>query len=347
MSGRDPTPSKTMPAAKPSVKALAPKRLVRLAYLKAAREIDRRTAKVKSLNLALQGGGALGAFTWGVLDRLSEERSLRVPAISGASAGALNAALYVSGLVRGGGPGAREALQAFWSDVADAVAAASFIFPPMFSAQTEIWRQAFGDPGAYAVNPLRAILEKHVDIEALRAPSAPALFVSATHVTTARARIFTNAEMSVDVLLASACLPNIHPTVWIDGEPYWDGGLSANPALAPLAAHEANKTLLVRLLPSGAETPPKSGRDIDAYLKNFMFARPLDDELARIQHDPASGMGGLDIIDLSDHAPDARLDSRPSSSFVKGLFAKGRDAAGDYLGASRRAGGAEKISASA
>jgi NTE family protein len=309
------------------LKEARPARLLRLAYIKAAREIDRRTAKAQTLNLALQGGGALGAFTWGVLDRLSHERSLRIGAISGASAGALNAALFVSGLVRGGGPGAREALQSFWSDVADAAAAASFIFPPMFSAQTEIWRQAFGDAGAFAVNPLRAILEKHVDIEALRAPEAPALFVSATHVTTAKPRIFANAEMSVDVLLASACLPNIHPAVWIDGEPYWDGGFSANPALAPLAGHEADRTLLVRLIASGAETPPKSGKDVDAYLKNYMFSRPLDDELARLKDFP-----DLDVISLGDYAPDARLDSRPSASFVKGLFAKGRDAAEDYLG---------------
>ncbi len=312
-------------------------RLVRLAWLKAARVLDRRTAKARVINLALQGGGALGAFTWGALDRLSAERVLSIGAISGASAGALNAALFASGLVRGGGPGARQALQSFWTDIADAAAAAAFVFPPMFSLQTDIWRQAFADAGALSVNPLRAMLEKHVDIGALRAPEAPALYISATHVRTARPRVFTNADISIDALLASACLPNLHPTVWIGGEPYWDGGFSANPPLAPLTGGDANRTLLVRLIPSGAETPPKSGKDVDAYLKNLMFSRPLDEELARLNTGPAAGRLDLDIIDLADYAPDARLDSRPTPQFVKGLFAKGRAAAEAFLNREREA----------
>ena len=323
-----------------------PARRLRLAYLKAARELDRRAAKPRTMNLALQGGGVLGAFTWGVLDRLSHERTLAVKAVSGASAGALNAALYISGFVTGGGAGARQALKSFWTDIADASAFASFLYSPMtLGAQADLWRQAFTNPGALTANPLRSALAKHVDIDALKSPEAPRLFVSATHVPTAKARIFTNADMSFDALLASACLPNIHPTVWIEGEPYWDGGFTANPALAPLADIEADRTLLVRLIQSGAGDLPKSSTEVDAYMKNLLFNRSLDDELARFRD--------IDLIAIGDHETKAQISSRPTPALIKSLHEKGLGAAETYLDSIRRTpeknegGGAEKVSATA
>jgi NTE family protein len=330
----------------------APARRVKVAYRKAARDFDRRTMKPLSLNLALQGGGVLGAFTWGVLDRLSHERALDVKAITGASAGALNAALFASGYATGGASGARAALKGFWGDIADASAFASLFFSPaMLGAQTELWRQAFGHSGALSVNPLRSALAKNIDIEALRAPEAPALFVSATHVTTATARIFTNADITIDALLASACLPNLHPTVWIDGEPYWDGGFSANPALAPLARSEADRTLLVRLIQSGSDALPKSGAEVDAYMKNLLFNRSLDDELARLGDMPAA-LRDMDVIALGDYETDAQISSRPTPALIRSLHEKGEGAAEDYLATIRSASGGrkpggEKISVSA
>lgn len=299
-------------------------RRLKLAYLKAARELDRRGAKPLSLNLALQGGGVLGAFTWGVLDRLSQERALAVKAITGASAGALNAALFISGFMTGGGAGARQAMKSFWTDIADASAFASLLYSPMtLGAQADLWRHAFANPGALSTNPLRSALAKHVDIGAIKSPEAPRLFVSATHVPTAKARIFTNADMSFDALLASACLPNVHPTVWIEGEPYWDGGFTANPALAPLAGVAADRTLLVRLIQPGAGELPKSGAEVDAYMKNLLFNRSLDDELARF--------GDIDVIAIGDHETKAQISSRPTPALIKSLHEKGVNAAAEYL----------------
>ncbi|PQA88735.1 patatin-like phospholipase family protein [Hyphococcus luteus] len=316
-----------------------PARRLKLAYLRAAREFDRRTVKPATLNLALQGGGVLGAFTWGVLDRLSHERALDVKAITGASAGALNAALFISGFVTGGASGARHALKSFWTDIADASSFSTFMFSPMLmSAQSDMWRQAMTNPGAMSVNPLRSALAKNVDIDALRSAEAPALFVSATHVKTAQARIFTNADITIDALLASACLPNLHPTVWIDGEPYWDGGFSANPALEPLARIDADRTLLVRLIESGAEGLPKSGAEVDAYMKNLLFNRSLDEELARLQDDHPQ-MRDLDVIALSEYETKVQISSRPTPSLIRSLHEKGRAAAEDYLENIRRAAG--------
>ncbi len=311
-------------------------RRLRLAYLRAARELDRRAAKATTLNLALQGGGVLGAFTWGILDRLSHERSLEVKAVTGASAGALNGALFISGLMTGGGAGARHTMKSFWRDIASASTLTSFLPTPMaLNAQADLWRQMFTNPGALSANPLRGALEKHVDIDALRAPEAPALFVSATHVQTAKARIFTKADISIDALLASACLPNIHPTVWIDGEPYWDGGFSANPPLAPLTDMGAERTLLARLIRSGSLDLPKSGADVDAYMKNLLFNQSLDDELAHLAG-ANPGLSNLELILFSDYDHRAQISRRPTPVLIDALHEKGRVAAEDYLEKSRR-----------
>ena len=203
---------------------------------------------IARVDLALQGGGAHGAFTWGVLDRLLEEPWLAFDGISGTSAGAMNAAVMADGLTAGGPEGARAALEAFWQRVSDAAQLSplrrgpleiligrwTLDYSPVFVAM-DLAARVFSpyDLNPLALNPLRAILAESVDFE--RLATAPIkLFVTATNVRTGRGRIFRNAELTPDVLLASACLPTMFQAVEIDGEPYWDGGYSGNPSMSPL-----------------------------------------------------------------------------------------------------------------
>ncbi|MGA7999553.1 MAG: patatin-like phospholipase family protein, partial [Bradyrhizobium sp.] len=200
------------------------------------------------VDLALQGGGSHGAFTWGVLDRLMEEPWLRIEAISGTSAGAMNAALVADGWTQGGAAGARAALDAYWRRVSQA-AAFSPLQPSLLDRLMGRWTidtspayvvmDLMGrllspyDLNPLALNPLRAILADNINFE--RLANAPIrLFITATNVRTGRGRIFRNAEITADVLLASACLPTMFQAIEIDGEPYWDGGYAGNPTLTPL-----------------------------------------------------------------------------------------------------------------
>ncbi|RME68323.1 MAG: patatin-like phospholipase family protein [Alphaproteobacteria bacterium] len=309
-------------------------RRLRLAYLKARRELRQRQRGVWSLNLALQGGGALGAFTWGALDRLLQEPALRVCALSGASAGAMNAAVLATGMVHGGRFGARQALRAFWSDVAHVAALAQLLLSPLaLGRQGSFFKQWFRPGSAHAFNalnaqPLRDIVARHVDIDALRGAGAPRLYVSATNVLSGQARIFTNPELSIDVLCASACIPVLHPTVTIDGTPYWDGGLSANPPLMPLLASKAERTLLIRLIQAGADATPTDAAGVDAYLKKMLFGRPLDAELARWS---LLSDARLDMIDAAPTVSADILRDVPTPHLVNDLFDAGRRAMADYL----------------
>lgn len=202
----------------------------------------------RTINLALQGGGSHGAFTWGVLDRLLAEPELEFEGVSGSSSGAMNAVMLAHGLLHGGRDGARETLAEFWQEIA---AAYSDLFKP--TAQTSEWPMfdldlplslqtylaltyAFSpyQINPFNHNPLRHILEKHIDFEALRSKSKVQLFIGATQVRTGKLKVFTTKELTVDMLLASACLPTLHHAIVIDGESYWDGGLSGNPPLFPL-----------------------------------------------------------------------------------------------------------------
>ena len=191
-----------------------------------------RPAAPRRVNLALQGGGTHGAFTWGVLERLLEEEALEIDGVSGTSAGAINGAILVQGLAAGGREGARRALEKLWRDVA-----ARLAFSPLRNTPIEkaIWGYDLTYSFAYEFNPLRQVLLDNLDVERLRRdPKALRLFVSATNVRTGKARVFTRAEITVDALLASACLPNIFRAVEIEGEHYWDGGYLGNPAIWPL-----------------------------------------------------------------------------------------------------------------
>ncbi|MFY7942193.1 MAG: patatin-like phospholipase family protein, partial [Burkholderiaceae bacterium] len=230
------------------------------------------------IDLALQGGGSHGAFTWGVLDRLLEDESLNIGAISGTSAGAMNAAVLATGHAHGGREGARLALRNFWRDISQAGA----IFSPLpgsttttannpFSLENSLgyqWASSFFrsfspyEFNPLNLNPLRDVVQKHVLPQALVSCDI-ALFITATSVRTGQARVFTAKDLSVDAVLASACLPFLFQAVEIDGEPYWDGGYTGNPAIFPLIYESRSMdVLLVRINPLLREGTPTRTMDI-------------------------------------------------------------------------------------
>ncbi|HSI39759.1 MAG TPA: patatin-like phospholipase family protein [Xanthobacteraceae bacterium] len=246
------------------------------------------------VDLALQGGGSHGAFTWGVLDRLLEERWLTIDGISGTSAGAMNAAVLGYGYAKGGAEGAREALAHFWGEVSKAARFSPFQRgpmdrllgrwtldnSPMFVAMDLMSRLVSPydlNPGGS--NPLRGILEQLVDFELLKS-SPIKLFITATSVRTGRGRVFRNGEITPEVLLASACLPTMFQAVEIDGEAYWDGGYSGNPTMTPLVRElDSDDTILVPINPVEREGTPDNARDILNRLNEVSFNAVLLKEL--------------------------------------------------------------------
>jgi NTE family protein len=246
------------------------------------------------IDLALQGGGSHGAFSWGVLDRLLEEDWLLIEGISGTSAGAMNAAVLASGFASGGAPAAREALATFWRKVSDGARFSPFQRSPldvlmgrwsldnspMFLA-VDMMSRIFSpyDLNPMGTNPLTAILSEVVDFE--RVSNGPIkLFVTATNVHTGRGRVFRNPELTIDVLLASACLPSMFQAVMIDGEPYWDGGYSGNPTMAPLVREcKSIDTILVQINPIVRTETPRSASDIISRLNEISFNSVLIKEL--------------------------------------------------------------------
>lgn len=227
--------------------------------------------KSVSLSLALQGGGAHGAFTWGVLDALLEKQHFVFDGISGTSAGAMNAVALADGWLAGGSEGARERLAAFWDGVA--MLAPSETVSPMMDAsvpgpgtnwmmQLSRWFSPY-QLNPLDLNPLRDLVESSFDFERLRKESKIELFIAATHANSGHLRLFRNTELSADALLASACLPSIHRAVVIDGEPYWDGGYAANPAVFPLFRFCSSRDILIVMLaPLSHERTPRSAEEI-------------------------------------------------------------------------------------
>ena len=249
---------------------------------------------VHNLDVALQGGGAHGAFTWGVLDFLLEQPDIRIGAVSGASAGALNAAVLASGLARGGPEAAGKRLWAFWKALnrsgreAGPLLPMAEAFPLAFEAMSEWWTSVFKDVslpsspqmGRGAQDILRRLIEEFVDFEAIRSADAPLIFVSATNARTGGAHIFRNDELTVDALLASACLPLLFPPVSIGGTDYWDGGYSANPPLIPLVQDSANDDLLlVTINPITRDETPQTTSGIASRITELGFNQTLVKEL--------------------------------------------------------------------
>jgi NTE family protein len=211
------------------------------------------------LSLALQGGGAHGAFTWGVLDALLERGLHRIVAVSGASAGAVNALLLAHGLLEGGADGARDSLSTFWLAQGQALPWDAWGLVGRDGESLSAlgkwmlrWAQGLSPSQAnpMGIDPLRDALIKGVDFERVRRQRVFQLHVAATHANTGRLRVFGNSELTIEVALASACLPSLQRTVVIDGQPYWDGGFSANPPLFPLlSGARGSDVLLVMLSP--------------------------------------------------------------------------------------------------
>jgi NTE family protein len=237
-----------------------------------------RSTRKRIINLALQGGGSHGAFTWGVLDRLLEDGRIGFEGISGTSAGAMNAVVLADGLVKGGRDGARQALTQFWESVAIHApinqlptnlvdlpgAGADGGLSPALKALVALTRNFSPyQLNPFDLNPLRQIVTEQVDFERLRADSKLKLFVAATQVRTGKLHLFRTEELSADALLASACLPSLHHAIEIDGEAYWDGGYSANPAVFPLFYEcESRDVMVVLLHPLTRPQTPHTAQDI-------------------------------------------------------------------------------------
>jgi NTE family protein len=263
------------------------------------------------VDLALQGGGSHGAFTWGVLDRLLEEPWIQIAGISGTSAGAMNAAVLADGWTEGSAAGAREALEKYWRSVARAAAfsplqrspldrfmgrwsldtSPAYLFIDLMSRMLSPY-----DVNPLGFHPLREVLAECIDFERLaRAPIQ--LFVTAIRVRTGRGRIFRNAEITADVLLASACLPTMFRAIEIDGEPYWDGGYVGNPTITPLVREtDAHDTIIVQINPVERLDEPRTAADILNRVNEISFNSPLAKELRMIALlrevvDPGTGEG--------------------------------------------------------
>jgi NTE family protein len=278
---------------------------------KSAKSRDKRDRDPVLVDFALQGGGSHGAFTWGVLDRLLEETWIKVEAISGTSAGAMNAAVLVSGWVEGGAEGARAALEAYWKRVAEAAK-----FSPLQRSPVDrlMNRWTLDTSPAYlamdlmsrvlspydlnpmGLNPISSILSESIDFAHL-ADAPIKLFITATNVHTGRGRIFRNPEITADVLLASACLPTMFQAVEIDGEPYWDGGFAGNPTITPLVREsDAHDSILIQINPRERRDTPRTASEILNRLNEISFNAPLMKELRMIAllrqaADPGTGEG--------------------------------------------------------
>ncbi|GAB6841304.1 NTE family protein [Methylorubrum rhodinum] len=310
----------------------------------------------KAVSLALQGGGSHGAFTWGVLDALIEDGRVAFEAVTGASAGAMNAVVLVDGWLAGGPDGARAALEAFWREAsldADLKPVQQSWIDGLFHVWkgnpfVEAWLKVL-NPGPYAanplnINPLRGALERVVDFERLRSASTADVFVSATNVWTGKLAVFERERLTADHLMASACLPTVFQAVEIDGVPYWDGGYLGNPALYPLHEARTRDILLVQINPVERRETPRTAQDIQNRLNEITFNANLMRELRAI--DFVHGLieeGGQEVeglervflhrIDgtdlLDDYAASSRLDAR--WRMIERLRDKGRKAAQAWL----------------
>ncbi|KTS36991.1 patatin [Methylobacterium indicum] len=247
----------------------------------------------KAIALALQGGGAHGAFTWGVLDALIEDGRLAFEAITGASAGAMNAVVMVDGWLRGGPEGARERLETFWREIsldADLSHAQQTFVDGVMSFWKKTPVGAFWNAVASPymtnplnINPLKRALADTVDFEAVRRDGPADLFISATNVWTGKMAVFERPDLTIDHLMASACLPTVFQAVEIDGVPHWDGGYLGNPPLYPLYhGARSRDILLVQINPVERRETPRSPAEIRDRLNEITFNANLLRELRAI-----------------------------------------------------------------
>ncbi len=255
-------------------------------------------AKVKRINLALQGGGAHGAFTWGVLEQILSDERLAIEGISGTSAGAVNAVMLADGLIRGGRDEAQKRLADFWRAASSTgnlpalqreVLQRLMSFTPLEGTPVQAWIDAVSryfspyDVNPLNINPLKDLIERFVDFEKLRAAEQLQLFVSATNVQTGRVRIFSREKITADAVMASACLPSLFRAVEIDGVPYWDGGYLGNPVIFPFFRSTATEdVLVVQINPLVRQETPMSSSEIMNRINEITFNSSLIGEYRAI-----------------------------------------------------------------
>ncbi len=318
--------------------------------------------KTKPLNLALQGGGAHGAFTWGVLDQLLEDGRVEVTGISGTSAGAMNATVLAYGLAAGGREEAREALGKFWRAVAGAAQHSPLKPTPFdralspgnmdtspawlfFDSMTRVLSPYMFNPLNF--DPLRDVLLQVVDFKTLRACTTVKLFLSATNVLTGKIKVFENGELSADAVLASACLPFLHQAVEVDGEHYWDGGYMGNPPIFPLIyGTDCPDVLLVQINPVARDEVPRTAQAIYDRINEISFNSSLMREMRAVHFvsrlieenrlDPARYKQMLiHVIHPDDEMHDLGVSSKLNADwdFLQFLHGLGRRTAAEWLAA--------------
>lgn len=254
------------------------------------------SSPTRPVTLALQGGGSLGAFTWGVLDRLLDVPELRIEAVSGTSAGAMNGALLVQGLASGGPKEAKRLLEQLWRGIAASSrspdtnggsgsdwlqSAFSAALPAMANAMQQTAKGLFGmQVSPVSLNPLRGVLDGLVDPSRFGQPGTPTLVVAATRVRTGEARLFRDAEVTVEALLASSCLPQLFPAVEIAGEAYWDGGYASNPPVRPLIEEGCpSDVIVVRTTPEERPELPMDPMAVYERVNELAFDASMRQEL--------------------------------------------------------------------
>lgn len=324
------------------------------------------SSNVKVINLAIQGGGAHGAYAWGVIDRLLEDDRIHIEGISGTSAGSMNAVVLAYGMLIGGKEGAREKLQQFWH----AIAVDGKIFNP---CQQFPWEEFWYSPknmnqsigylmfefitrwfspyqlNPIDINPLRDMLEKQVNFEQLRKCQVTKLFLSATNVRTGQVKVFRTEEVSADAVMASACLPYIYKAVEIGGDYYWDGGYSGNPSLFPLFyGTKTSDILIIHINPIERPAPPILPAEIfnrideisfnSALLKEYraidFVHKLLDDDMLKDEYKKYFKYILLHSINADKALNDLSAGSKMSCDwdFITMLFNRGRAKANEWLG---------------
>ncbi len=252
----------------------------------------------KTIDLALQGGGAHGAFTWGVLDRLLDDERLLIKGISGTSAGAMNAVVLADGYLEGGRLGAQKALWAFWKRISRAADISPLKRSPfdLFFGGWDVshspaylffdWFSRLVSPYQFNpldFNPIRQVMQESVDFARVRKSRRIRLFVAATNVYSGKVRVFRNAELTPDALTASACLPILYQSVKLEGQPYWDGGYVANPAILPLIAEsEPSDLIIVQINTSRTDRIPTTSREILDRINEVTFNNSMVKEMRAV-----------------------------------------------------------------
>jgi NTE family protein len=314
----------------------------------------------RKVALALQGGGAHGAFTWGVLDRMLEDQTIDIIGVTGTSAGAMNTVALADGLLRGGAEQARRSLRDFWEAIGRMPGFASFLWPMSGETQASMrleqtpaylaWETVSRNLSPYDLNPfnvkpLREPLRELIDFDRLRAEKDLRTMVCATNVLTARRRTFANEDISVDAVLASACLPQLFPAVMIDGEPYWDGGYTGNPAMLGLIQKLPECDFItVRIDPIIRVTLPRTPGEILDRMKEIGFNTAFWLELSAfavilrfvdqgLLDRERFGRIRFHVIEAHDHlekiAPSTKLNDSPA--FLRFLFDLGRKTADEWF----------------